>query len=92
MFLLRKETIDLTSYILTIGKPLSTLEEKIKRKHAPKNKILGKCSVSDTCTDTTGKHHCLLVHSTSLEGVYEIMNKRFNGVHITRIELGRFYS
>lgn len=68
-----------------------TIKYNSGEKHDPRNKKQGICEVSEVCTDKTGKHHCFLVHSETLEGVKEILSKKYRGVHITRIELGKFY-
>lgn len=49
--------------------------------HNPHAKVTGPCPVSSVCTDSTGEHHSVIVHS---EAEIEQLRERFK--HITRIE------
>jgi hypothetical protein len=51
-------------------------------KHDPKNKVVGSCSWSETCTDSTGSHHSVLVDAPNIDAV-KLM---FQSYHVTRIE------
>jgi len=61
---------------------LVTIKLPKNPEHDPKNKKTGPCAVAKNCTDTTGEHHTVLVHSVA---DVEALRQQFG--HITRVEL-----
>lgn len=59
---------------------LVTIKLPKNPKHDPHNKVTGPCRVSETCTDSTGEHHTVLIHTD--EGLEELKAN----FHITRVE------
>lgn len=55
-------------------------------KHNPRDKKLGRCIVSESCTDMTGNHHSILVNADDKEEAKSLTIKKYGEIHITRIE------
>lgn len=60
---------------------LVTIKLPRNKDHNPSKKVTAPCVVSDSCTDQTGEHHTVLVHS---EEEIDALREKFG--HITRIE------
>ncbi len=60
-----------------------TVKFRPVKNHDPKKKVVGKCAWSNTCTDSTGGHHSVLVEAESIAKIEE----DFMSYHITRIEV-----
>jgi stalled ribosome rescue protein Dom34 len=48
--------------------------------HDPHNKVVGSCPTSESCTDSTGEHHTMLVFT---QEAIDIIKAEY---HVTRIE------
>lgn len=67
----------LRNYIVTL--------KKYQKEHDPKNKRVGECITSLTCTDNTGHHHSTLIQASDIQEVKRIVKSLYD-LHITRIE------
>lgn len=69
---------NLKQFIVTIKLPKDPT-------HDPRNKRVGRCPVSEYCTDVTGEHHSYLTTGQSEEAV-RASAQSAGWTHITRIE------
>lgn len=75
----RVETQRMKTYVVTL--------KKYQKGHDPKNKITSKCFLAETCTDSTGHHHSLVIYAMNISDVEQVIIDNFGeGMHITRIE------
>lgn len=58
--------------------------------HNPRVKRAGRCNFSEYCSDKTGAHHCFLVLAKNRGEAQLQVEKKFIGIHITRIERALF--